>query len=80
MKIKIQTFAILKDFFPSDFSLEIGESGTVSDALQALYALNPSSEGILAHCKYVVSEEFVEEDEVLKEGDALFLLPPSSGG
>lgn len=80
MKISIQNFAILKDYFSSLLELEVSDTATVADAIQQLKVLNPKATKVLDSCRVAVDEALVDQEFGLKEGSTLFLLPPSSGG
>ena len=80
MKILIQNFAILKDYFSSSLEIELGDTAKTADAIQALKELNPKASNVLDSCRIAVDETLVSRQFDLQEGATLFLLPPSSGG
>lgn len=77
--MKIQVFAILKDYFEREFELQ-DEVADVAALQQRLSALNTEAAGILKLCRFAVHDEFVDHDHTLKNNDTICIFPPSSGG
>lgn len=77
--MKIQVFAVLKDYFDKEF--ELSDSITdVATLQQHLTQLNTEATGILKLCRFAVHDEFVDQDYTLTSNDTICIFPPSSGG
>ncbi|WP_157543988.1 MoaD/ThiS family protein [Mucilaginibacter paludis] len=77
--MKIQVFAILKDYFDKEFELDTDVSDIVS-LQQHLSVLNTGAAGILKICRFAVHDEFVDQNYTLRNDDTICIFPPSSGG
>lgn len=77
--MKIQVFAILKDYFDKEFELSDTVT-TVADLQQHLTQLNTEATGILKLCRFAVHNEFVDQNYTLTNNDTICIFPPSSGG
>jgi len=77
--MKIQVFAVLKDYFDKEFELGDGIAD-VASLQDKLTALNTDATGILKLCRFAVHDEFVDHDYTLKNNDTICIFPPSSGG
>lgn len=80
MRVRIRVFAVLKDYFQSEFELDLPEGALTRDVLEKLVELNPRGEEALECCRLAVGEDLVDAGHPLTEGDQVSLLPPSSGG
>ena len=77
--MKIQVYAILKDYFEKEFTLQ--QSFSDINALRAfLINKNPKAENVLNISCFAVDNEFVENDYNPNENDHISIMPPSSGG
>lgn len=77
--MKIQVFAILKDYFDKEFQL----TGNIQNAealKQHLIRFNPAAAGLLERCRFAVNDEFVDLHFEITENDTISIIPPSSGG
>jgi molybdopterin synthase sulfur carrier subunit len=79
LKIQIQVFAALKDYFKSDFEI-IASINTVHELKEELEKLNPRSKKVLQASRFAINENFVSQEYKLNENDKVVVLPPSSGG
>ncbi len=77
--MKIQAFAVLKDFFDKEFILT-GSVATIAELKSRLMAINPEASVVLEICRFAVNDEFVDLKYQLKENDTICIIPPSSGG
>ncbi|WP_295648753.1 MoaD/ThiS family protein [uncultured Mucilaginibacter sp.] len=77
--MKIQVFAVLKDYFDKEFELG-AEVGDIASLQSELVRLNPSAKGILQLCRFAVYDEFVDNDFRIEKNDTICIFPPSSGG
>jgi molybdopterin converting factor small subunit len=80
MKIKIKVFAAMKDFFDSEFEIEVPPQVSVSDLFNILMVKQPFVLPILTKSRVAIDENFVGSDYTLNENDHVYILPPSSGG
>ena len=56
-------------------------SGCTPQCLKGTLAYDYKQVGdMFFHCRAAVNEEFVNDDQELKEGDVVALIPPVSGG
>jgi molybdopterin synthase sulfur carrier subunit len=77
--MKIQVFAVLKEYFDKEFEVADGIADVA--ALQTnLTQLNTQAAGILKLCRFAVNDEFVDQDYILTNNDTICVFPPSSGG
>jgi sulfur-carrier protein len=77
--MKIQVYAILKDYFDKDFTVD--ETVDSIEALnQILIQRNPLAKNILSSCRYAVNDSFVDNQFQLQSNDSIHIIPPSSGG
>jgi molybdopterin synthase sulfur carrier subunit len=77
--MKVQVYAVLKDYFEKEFTLQ-QSFDTVSSLKSFLTRQNPKAENILNISRFAVDNEIVENDYSLNEYDNISILPPSSGG
>lgn len=77
--MKIQVFAVLKDYFDKEFELS-DDIHDIASLQNHLSALNTSAQGILQICRFAVHDEFVGHDYTLTKNDTICIFPPSSGG
>ncbi len=77
--IQIQVFAVLKDYFKSEFEIT-GSISTVLELKIEMEKLNPDSKKILQASRFAIDEKFVSQEYKLNENDKVVVLPPSSGG
>jgi molybdopterin converting factor small subunit len=61
-------------------TLELGDSATVTDAVELLRKNAPSGHMLPARPLVAIDLRQVEADRALCDGDALALLPPLAGG
>jgi sulfur-carrier protein len=78
--MKIQVFAILKDFYSETFEINGSQIRTIEELKHQLSNVNKSATQILESCRFAVNEEFVSENYELTEDEHVYIIPPSSGG
>ena len=77
--MKVQVYAILKEHFEKEFTLQ--ESFKDVNALKTfLIGSNPEAKNLLVISRFAVDNEFVENDYNLNDNDTISIMPPSSGG
>ena len=81
MRIEIQFFARLKDAAgTAKITRELSVGARVSDLLGLLYSEFPRLREWDAHIRVAVGVEWVARDHALRDGDAVSIMPPVSGG
>lgn len=78
--MKVQVFAMLKDYFNEELILDEEGISCVSDLMNKLAVLNPDAAAILKRCRMAVEMKFVSGDYKLNAHDTISIIPPSSGG
>ena len=77
--MKIEVFAVLKDYFKNEFELDTTVS-SIEALKKVLITLQPDAIDILSSCRFAVNNEFIDNNFQLKESDTISIIPPSSGG
>jgi molybdopterin synthase sulfur carrier subunit len=77
--MKIEVFAVLKEFFDKQFQVEEA-LGTVNELKNYLIAQNPKAAKVLGSCRFAVNDQLVGIHYNLKSDDSISIIPPSSGG
>jgi molybdopterin synthase sulfur carrier subunit len=77
--MKVQVFAILKDHFEKEFTVENTVHNT-EELKEMLTHMCPSAASILNSCRFAVNEAFIDKDFKLDSNDTIAIIPPGSGG
>lgn len=77
--MRIQVFAILKNYYKKEFELKTKIS-TISDLRRHLSMVNPDASPILNLCRFAIQDEFVTDQYQLTGNEHIVVIPPSSGG
>jgi molybdopterin synthase sulfur carrier subunit len=77
--MKIQVFAVLKEYFDKEFELS-DDIQDIASLQSHLSRLNTSAQGILQICRFAVHDEFVDQNYTITKNDTICIFPPSSGG
>jgi len=77
--MRVQVFAVLKDFFEKEFELKENISN-VPALKKHLIQLNPAADSLLGICRFAVKDDFIDNDFQLQEHDTIYVIPPGSGG
>lgn len=80
MKVKIQTFAFLKEKLRQELSLDLQTGATVSNLIEKVIEMHPHLEEILRCSLIAIGESMVNHERVIQNGDIILLMPPASGG
>lgn len=80
MKIKVEVFGPLTEFFDSSFLFEVGKGDTVDDLIMELVNTEVIAKELLVASAIALDDEIIDKDYELKENDNITLLPPPSGG
>jgi molybdopterin converting factor small subunit len=78
--MKVQVYAMLKDYFNEEMTMDMEGIQQASDLIGKLSELNPSAAAILKRCRMAVEMKFVSGDYKLNAHDIISIIPPSSGG
>jgi len=81
MRVRVLLFGVLKDIFQrSEDSLDLSSGATVSDLLKHYRELAPEKAKFFHSLALAVNQQYALPGDRLREGDAVALLPPVSGG
>jgi len=76
--ITVLFFAHLQDQVGKD-KIEL-EAGTITVAELKLKLMNDFNFSSLDQVMFAINEEYAENDDLIKQGDTVALIPPVSGG
>ena len=79
-KVEVQLFAALTDHFGRNVAVELNGDRKITAVVDALEKQNPDAVGLLKDCRFAVNENFVDLNYELRDGEKIFIIPPSSGG
>ena len=80
MRVHVNFYAVLKDYFSSVREYAFTPGQNISDLRLLLKTDVPQSTEILSVCRVAVNNNIVADEYALKVGDVVDVLPPSSGG
>jgi molybdopterin converting factor small subunit len=80
MKLKIITYAAVKELFGKSFEIEIDDGSTIEQIKKTLIVMNPESEGLINKCRFALNDSIVNDNTPIKEIEYVHIIPPSSGG
>jgi molybdopterin converting factor subunit 1 len=81
MTVTVRLFARARDLAGADaLSVELPAGATAADLRRRLAAQCPRLAPLLERSALAVDDEFADEDQPLREGSEIALLPPVSGG
>ena len=81
MKVNILFFSRLRDLAEiSEMELDVPDSTTVADLLEALYSRMPALRDWDKSILVAAGLEFVGRDYVLQRNDQISIMPPVQGG
>ena len=76
--MKIKVFAILKEFYEEDFTVE--NFSSIEQLKFFLIEQNPQASDILNKSRFAINNKFVTSDTPINYGDTIYIMPHSSGG
>ncbi len=82
-KVNVRFFANLKDLAGTDsLDFEIKDNMTVKEFVSKLLNELPSLKAMMEQRRVFISinQEMAQNDDIIKDGDEIGLLPPFSGG
>ena len=80
MKVQVQIFGQLKDYFSDLHEVDIENGQSVAGLKVKLLELNASATEILDVSRWAIGDAFIELNTILTENVEVCILPPSSGG
>jgi molybdopterin synthase catalytic subunit len=80
MRIRVRTFAVLRELSVDREELELADGATLADAWRALAARYPALEPHGEYVRGALNGEYARWDAPLADGDEVAWLPPVSGG
>ena len=81
MKIHVLYFAVFRERLgTSEESLELADGANVGAAVATLAARHPAIAQLRGRFRVAVNQDFVEDTQLLQDGDELALIPPVAGG
>jgi molybdopterin synthase catalytic subunit len=81
MRIKVKFFAAFREITGKrEMDMDLPEGATVGDVLARLVQDFPRLADVAPSVRYVVDQEFVEENTPLHEGSEVVFVPPVAGG
>ena len=81
MKIHVLYFAVFRERLgTSEESLELADGANVGAAVAALAARHAAIAQLRGRFRVAVNQDFVDDTQLLQEGDELALIPPVAGG
>jgi sulfur-carrier protein len=80
IKITIQVFAVLKEYFEEKFEINISEQSSCMTILSLLGKLQPQATGLLSKCRVANEEAILDNNYTINNNDKIYIIPPSSGG
>jgi molybdopterin converting factor small subunit len=81
MKVRVQFYAQLRDLAGTpELDVDLAERSTIAHLLEKIYELKPA---LRAYDKSILvgsGVEFVERNDVVKNGEEIAIMPPVQGG
>jgi sulfur-carrier protein len=80
VRVDVLLFAALKDELGPSVSVEVDEPATVASLRRALEAAHPEVARFGVRARAAVNETWARENDAVRAGDTVALLPPVAGG
>ncbi len=80
MRVRLLVFGSLTDALASGREVELTEGTTVRDLRAWLSKEHPEAGVVLAASMVAVNHAFAAEEQLLRAGDEVAVIPPVSGG
>lgn len=80
IKITVQIFAVLKEYFEEKFEIYISSQSSCAEILALLGKQHPQATGLLSKCGIANEEAILDNDHTFSNNDKIYIIPPSSGG
>ena len=78
--MKIHVFAVLKDYMPAVFELDVSAVKNISGVGELLKKQFPNAEALLNTCRYSSDTALLSIEDEITNYENIFVIPPSSGG
>ena len=79
MKISILTFGAASELLESNTTLKLEEGLTINDFKQHLRNAYPKLNNLKSFA-IAINEEYASDNQIIKDGDTVAVIPPVSGG
>ena len=80
MKLKIRTYASVKEMLGESFEIEVNDGCTIEELKKKIVVMNPETAKLINICRFAVNESIVNEKTEIKEDEHVHIIPPASGG
>jgi sulfur-carrier protein len=80
MKLKIRTYASVKELLGESFEIEVKDGCTIEELKKEIVVMIPASAELINICRFAVNESIVNENTEIKEDEHVHIIPPASGG
>ena len=80
MKLKISTYASVKEMFGGSFEIEVEDGSTIEALRNKIVQIKPEAAGLIDICRFAVDETIVNDKTLIKEDEHVHIIPPASGG
>jgi molybdopterin converting factor small subunit len=80
MKLKVRTYASVKELLGESFEIEVKEGCTIEDLKNKIVRMKPETAELISICRFAVNESIVNEKTEIKEDEHVHIIPPASGG
>lgn len=81
MKVTVHYFAGAKDAAGcANETFEVAQGSTIAQLREALPGARDRLRAVLNTCRFAQGDDFATEDEPLRDGETIYVLPPVSGG
>jgi molybdopterin synthase sulfur carrier subunit len=80
MKLKIRTYASIKELLGESFEIEVKNGCTIEELKKKIAVMNPEAAELMNICRFAVNESIVNEKTEIKEYEHVHIIPPASGG
>ena len=80
MKLKIRTYASVKELLGDSFEIEVKDGCSIEELKREIVVRNPKVAELMNICRFAVNESIVNEKTEIKEDEHVHIIPPASGG
>ena len=80
MKLKIRTYASVKEILGDNIELEMERGCTIEGLRKKIISMKPEAAGLINICRFAVNESIVNDKTQIKEDEHVHIIPPASGG
>ena len=80
MKLKIRTYASIKELLGESFEIEVKDGCTIEALKKEIIVMIPATAELINISRFAVNESIVNENTEIKEHEHVHIIPPTSGG